>query len=92
MDEEKIELTGVPANYTDEVLKLLFENKRRLGREISFRDVLFNRNRKAALVTLSKRGKAPYQTFVANFKLNNLMPKIHMQNSARFTDTYIYIF
>ena len=63
MDEEKIELTGVPANYNEEVLKLVFENKNRMGREISFKDVLFNRNRKAALVTLSKRGKA----FISNF-------------------------
>ena len=57
----KIEVTGVPAKYDEEILKLLFENEKKMGREMQIGDVLFNRNRKAALVTLSPKGKGHIQ-------------------------------
>ena len=71
MEEVKIEVTGVPAKYDEEILKLLFENEKKMGREIQIGDVLFNRNRKAALVTLSPRGKAifNFQNIFLSFSL-----------------------
>ena len=72
MDEVKIEVTGVPATYDEEILKLLFENKQKMGREIQIGDVLFNRNRKAALVTVSPKGKTMHikTLFIQNIFLS----------------------
>ena len=55
--ERRIEVSGVPDGADEVTLSCLLESKRKMRREISVVAVIFNRDRKAALVTLSREGK-----------------------------------
>ena len=50
--DTKIEVDGLTADVDEDTLKDLLENKKRIKCEISAKDVTFNRDRGAALVTL----------------------------------------
>ena len=53
-DSFQIEVNGVSDGVDEMMLTLLLESKKRMGRVISVVDITFNRERKAALVTLAK--------------------------------------
>ena len=53
-DEFQIEVSGVSDGVDEMMLTLLLESKKRMGRAITVQDITFNRDRKAALVTLAK--------------------------------------
>ena len=53
-DGFQIEVNGVSDGVDDMMLTLLLESKKRMGRVISVVDINFNRERKAALVTLAQ--------------------------------------
>ena len=64
-DGLKIEVTGVGAIVDEMTLTLLLESKRKMGRQISVTNVIFNRDRNAALVTLENHnGTSVYQNTV----------------------------
>ena len=53
-DGFKIEVSGVSDGVDEMMLTLLLESKKRMGRVISVVNITFNRERKAALVTLAQ--------------------------------------
>ena len=50
--DTKIEVVGLIADVNEDTLTGLLENKRRMQCDVSATDVIFNRDRGAALVTL----------------------------------------